>query len=353
MHEYEKKASPYVNVYTKFGTISNVPKIVLELVTALLIIGYLFYVFFIGIPLESVIQNLIIFAFVGLRTIPSLNKLFGAIAQIKYFGTQSENFHKMFSETTNKFKYTSEITTFDNVLEFKNIYYKYPNKEELVLRNVNFIIEKNKRYGFVGKSGSGKSTLFNVVLGLNSPLKGEILVDNKSYSSLENIDLTKLISMVSQSIFILDGSFERNILFFNKCCDNSLLDEAIVGSQLRELIGGNKEHIVGEDGNNLSGGQKQRLAIARTLYANKNILLLDEATSALDNETEKNFIQYLQNKKNHTILVIAHRLTTVKNCDKIFVFKDGEIVDSGSFQELSDNSKEFNYLLNSGEFSQR
>ena len=353
MKEYEIKATPYIKTYANFGTISNVPKITLETITALIIIGYIFYIYFSGIPLVDVMQNLIVFAFVGLRTIPSLTKVLGASAQIKYFGTESEKFKKLFSYSSSKISYDKSIETFEKVIEFKNINYKYPLKQEYVLKDISFVIEKNKKYGFVGKSGSGKSTLFDIILGLNSPDSGSIVVDENVYESFENVDITKLIGIVSQSIFILDGSYEKNILFFNKNKNNELLEESISGAQLKELIDNDINHLVGEDGKNLSGGQKQRLAIARALYTNKNILLLDEATSALDNETERKFINYLNTKQDHTVLIIAHRLSTVKDCDKIFVFKDSFIIDSGTYDELLSNSKEFQILVNTGEFNEK
>ncbi len=349
IHEYENKANPYVQIYAKFGMISNVPKIALESIAALTIISYMFYIFNVNIPLESVMQNLIIFAFVGLRTIPSLSKLFNSVAQIKYFGTESDKFNELFSESVHKLEYKYEITKFEKNLTFTDLYYKYPSQEEYTLKNLNFTIEKNKKYGFVGKSGSGKSTLFDLILGLNSPNKGSISFDDRLFEGLENVDITKLIGIVSQSIFILDGTFEKNILFFNQNKNKKLLDEAIAGAQLSDFIDLNTHQLVGEDGKNLSGGQKQRLAIARALYSNKNILLLDEATSALDNETERNFIDYLNKNKNHTILIIAHRLTTVKDCDKIFVLENGSIVDSGTYSELLDSSEAFKKLVMMGE----
>jgi ATP-binding cassette, subfamily B, bacterial PglK len=353
IEEYEKKANPYVGVYAKFGTISNVPRITLETITAFLIIGYIFYINSQGIALESVLQDLIIFAFVGLRVIPSLTKILGASAQIRYFGTESDKFKNLFSENREKIQYTRILDNFSEKIDFKGVSYKYPSKDKLTLKGLNFTIYKNKKYGFVGKSGSGKSTLFDIILGLNSPISGKIIVDNQEFKTFEDVDVTKLIGIVSQSIFILDGSFEKNILFFDDQKNENLYTEAIDGSQLTELINDDSNHIVGEDGKNLSGGQKQRLAIARSLYKNKNILLLDEATSALDNETERQFINYLSNKKNHTVLTIAHRLTTVKDCDEIFVFKDGSIVDSGSYDNLLKNSNEFISLVNSGEFCEK
>ena len=351
--EYEKKANPYVGIYAKFGTISNVPRITLETVTASIIIGYIFYISFQGIALESVFEDLIIFSFVGLRTIPSLAKILGASAQIKYFGTESDKFKNLFSKNQAKIRYTKKLDKFSEKIDFKKITYKYPLKDKLVLKDLNFTIHKNKKYGFVGKSGSGKSTLFDIILGLNSPISGKIIVDNQEFKTFEDVDITKLIGTVSQSIFILDGSYEKNILFFDNQKNENLYTEAIDGSQLNELIRDDSNHMVGEDGNNLSGGQRQRLAIARALYKNKNILLLDEATSALDNETERQFINYLKNKKNHTVLIIAHRLSTVRDCDKIFVFKDGSIIESGTYDYLFKNCNEFMVLVNSGEFDEK
>lgn len=353
IEEYEKKANPYVNIYAKFGTIINVPKVTLETITALSIVGYIFYISFQGIALESVLQDLIIFAFVGLRTIPSLTKILGASAQIKYFGTESDKFNDLFCESNQKIKYKSTIKKFNNSINFENISYTYPSKDEFVLKNLSFTIEKNKKYGFVGKSGSGKSTLFDIILGLNSPTSGNIIVDNQKLKTFEDIDITELIGIVSQSIFILDGSYDKNILFFDHEKNEDIFNEAIDGSQLKELVSQNSDHVVGEDGKNLSGGQRQRLAIARALYKNKKILLLDEATSALDNETERKFIDFLNKKEDHTVLIIAHRLTTVKDCDKIFVFKDGNIVNSGRYDELLINSDEFKNLVNSGEFNDK
>lgn len=353
INEYDKKATPYISIYAKFGTMMNIPKVALESITALIIISYLFYIFYANIPIQSVMQDLIIFAFVGLRTIPSLTKLLGASAQIKYFGTESEKFKNLFNYSDSKINYNEALVQFNNQIKFENIKYKYPLKNEYVLKNIDFTVEKNKKYGFVGKSGSGKSTLFDIILGLNSPSSGKIIVDDKEFETFENVDITKLIGIVSQSIFILDGSYEDNILFFDNNRDMDLLSEAIKGAQLKELIDSDINNLVGEDGKNLSGGQKQRLAIARALYKNKPILLLDEATSALDNETERNFINYLNNKRNHTVLIIAHRLSTVKDCDKIFVFKDGTIVDAGTYNELLEKSDEFQKLVNSGEFSEK
>nr|WP_275440557.1 ABC transporter ATP-binding protein [Vibrio sp. Of7-15] len=347
--EYEKKANPYVNIYAKFGTIIYVPKVVLESITALGIILYLFYVFFMDIPIASVMQNLIIFAFVGLRTIPCLTKLLGALAQIRYFGSESEKFKKLFLDIGDKYEYESTVNDFKKEIEFRGISYKYPGNDINTLNDLSFKIEKNKKYGFVGQSGSGKSTLFDLILGLTSPSSGVITIDQNEFKTLENVNVTKLVGVVSQDFFILDGSFKSNILFFSENENKELLKEAIEGAQLKELITGNGNPMVGENGSNLSGGQKQRLAIARSLYANKNILLLDEATSALDNNTERQFIKYLNDKQDHTVLTIAHRLTTVKDCDKIFVFKNGSIVDSGDFDELSKTSVEFKKLLNSGD----
>ena len=346
--EFSMKTEPYVEVYAKFGVLVGSPKVVLETITAFIIIFYMFFVYSKGIELSSVIQDLIVFAFAGLRTVPSLTKLLTASANIKYFGTEMDMIKELFLSEVNKYEAKDKVSKFDSCLKLKNICYKYPSSDEPVLSDISLEIEKNKKYGFVGRSGSGKSTLFDIILGFSSPSSGQLFLDGKAFNSFEEVDVTPIMGVVSQNVFALDASFKDNILFFDKAVDYERLDEAVIGSQLLDLIDGDINKPVGENGSNLSGGQKQRLAIARCLYSSKNILLLDEATSALDNQTERQFIDYLSAKKNHTALIIAHRLSTVKNCDRIFVFKNGRVVDEGTYEELLTSSDEFNLLVNGG-----
>ncbi|MEM7591327.1 MAG: ATP-binding cassette domain-containing protein, partial [Cyanobacteria bacterium P01_A01_bin.83] len=191
----------------------------------------------------------------------------------------------------------------------------------------------------IGKSGAGKTTLVDVILGLLQPNSGDIRVDGQSiYNNLRSWQ--NLIGYIPQSIFLIDDTIERNVAFGvpDHMIDRTRVEKAIRTAQLEELVEQMPQGIktmVGERGLRLSGGQRQRIGIARALYHEREILVLDEATSALDNETEKlvsEAISSLAGTK--TLIIIAHRLTTVENCDRIYMMEKGRIVKSGSYQEV-------------------
>ena len=191
----------------------------------------------------------------------------------------------------------------------------------------------------IGKSGSGKTTLVDIILGLLDPKAGDILVDGKSiYNNLRSWQ--DMVGYIPQSIFLIDDTVERNIAFGvpDRLIDTERMYQAIKAAQLEELIAQLPEGIktqVGERGVRLSGGQRQRIGIARALYHERKILVLDEATSALDNETERlvsDAIKSLAGTK--TLIIIAHRLTTVEHCDRVYLLEKGRVVESGSYREV-------------------
>lgn len=346
LSSYEKKITPYVSINSKHGVISSIPRVFLETITAMLIIGYIFVISLRDISAGLIIEELVIFAFIGIRIIPSLNKLLTASTSIKYFGTEVEYFSDIFKSNEEKPTDKKKISSFESHIELRDIYYSYPNVTTSTLKGVSFKLEKNKRYGFVGKSGSGKSTLFDIILGFISPSTGEMYIDGQLYNSFEEVDLNELMGLVSQSFFVLDASFKDNIIFHKTGEFNEKkFKESLQGSQLEQVISSDFDRMVGENGARLSGGQRQRLAIARSLYSSKEILLLDEATSALDNQTEQSFLNFLDRQSNQTLLIIAHRLSTVRKCDKIFVMSEGVIVAEGTYDDLISNSEIFRELV--------
>ena len=228
---------------------------------------------------------------------------------------------------------------FRDKIELQQISYQYPQAEENALDCLDLKINKGESIALIGKSGAGKTTLVDVILGLLIPQHGDIKVDNQSIYSDISV-WQNLIGYIPQSIFLLDDSIEKNIAFGTPehLIDRPKLQQAIKAAQLEELIErlpqGTKT-IVGERGVLLSGGQRQRIGIARALYHEREILVLDEATAALDNETESlvtEAIKSLANSK--TMIIIAHRLTTVEHCDRIYELERGRIVRSGSYQEV-------------------
>ncbi|MBE7411827.1 MAG: ABC transporter ATP-binding protein/permease [Leptospiraceae bacterium] len=229
---------------------------------------------------------------------------------------------------------------FSSKLELVNICFKYSNSEPYVLKNISFDILKGSKIGIIGKTGSGKSTLTDIIMGLLTPFKGKIFVDN-IVLTMENIQSwQKNIAHVPQNIFFSDATIIENIAFGVKTedIDFNKVKESARKAQISEFIESLKDGyntMAGERGVRFSGGQKQRIGIARALYKNASLIIFDEATSALDNETEKSVMEAIENlEKDLTIIIIAHRLSTIKNCDFIIELNKGEVLRKGNYREL-------------------
>ena len=245
----------------------------------------------------------------------------------------------------NKLKLRSNII-------LKDICYEYPNSNQLALKNINITIPIGSRIAFVGKTGSGKTTTVNQLLCLLTPTSGSILIDGQKIIN-EKIPLWQsYCSYVPQSINLLNNDILTNIAYGQNASDidTKKAFEAIEAAQLSNLIEGLPMGIktkVGENGIRLSGGQRQRIAIARAFYRDAKLLVLDEATSALDNQTESELIKGLNKlNKELTIVFIAHRITTVKECDCIYEFENGEIKEFGNYNELLLRSNTFKEMAN-------
>jgi len=241
-----------------------------------------------------------------------------------------------------------ELSNTKGVITFKDVFFRYTEEEDNTLQGLNLTIEPHKKVAIIGKSGNGKSTIFNLLLRYFDATKGEILIDGVNIQDLNEASLRKNISTIRQSPFLFNLTIMENFRLVKKdvtleevreVCKKSYIDEYIMSLPKQY------ETIIGEGGVNLSGGQKQRLAIARTLLINTKIILFDEATSALDNETQASIQKAIDNlKKDYTILIIAHRLSTVINCDKILFLNDGKIEDEGTHKKLLKSNKNYQKL---------
>ena len=241
-----------------------------------------------------------------------------------------------------------ELTNAKGNISFKNISFKYRENEDNTLNNLNLDIESNKKIAIVGRSGNGKSTIFNLLLRYFDPTDGEILIDDINLSDLTEKSLRKNISVIRQAPFL----FNLSILDNFRC-----LDENITLEEVREVckkayiddyimsLPDQYETIIGEGGVNLSGGQKQRIAIARTLLINTPIILFDEATSALDNESQEYIKKTIDELvKDHTVIIVAHRLSTIIDADIINVIDKGKLIASGTHDELLKSCKVYKTL---------
>ena len=228
---------------------------------------------------------------------------------------------------------------FNEKIELQGINFTYALGEHRTLNNITMRISKGESIGFIGTSGSGKSTLIDIILGLISPDSGKVFVDgnniNDNMRSWQN-----QIGYVPQTIYLTDDTIRRNIAFGipDELINNEAVEKAINSAQMKDFINELPEGmytLVGENGVRLSGGQRQRIGLARALYNDPSLLVLDEATSALDSSTELDVMEAVSTLKNSkTIILVAHRLSTLNNCDRIYKLENGEIIQTGKPDEV-------------------
>lgn len=271
------------------------------------------------------------------------------LEKVKDFNLSSERiFSIMDSEEFPKEKFgKKQLKKIHGDFEFKNVYFGY-NKEQLTIKNMSFKIKANSTVAFVGKSGAGKSTVFSLLCKMYDINSGDITIDGISIKELDKDSIRGNITIISQNPYIFNMSIKENLRLVKENLTDEEMVEACKTACLDEFVNSLPEGydtMIGEGGINLSGGERQRLAIARALVQKTEIILFDEATSALDNETQSSIKQAIDNMKNeYTILIIAHRLSTVINSDKILLVEDGTIVDEGTHEELLKNSKTYHQL---------
>ena len=284
-----------------------------------------------------------------LRPLEELHRIFDEVSECTVLAT---DFFKMV-EIENDFSYLpiktkSENKTTNEIINMENITFYYSeNEDKIILDNFNIDIEKGMYLGIAGPSGCGKSSLIKSICKLEKA-EGKIIVDDKNIDNLTRKDLSKLIALVPQSPFLIAGTIFENITYgIDREVSIDEVEEAAKRAYIYDYINGlpdKFDSLVSEGGNNLSGGQRQRIAIARIFLRKPKILILDEATSALDNTSEKYIqaeIEKMKKENNTTIIAIAHRLTTLKNCDRIIVLNKGKIEEDGKFDDLIEKNGMF------------
>lgn len=269
------------------------------------------------------------YLYLGFRVMPGLNRVINQLNVFKAAIPSIERVYAEYNTVAAKENYVDiPDFVFGQCIEIKGIFFRYPNVEKNALEDIAFQIKKGECIGIVGETGSGKSTLVDVILGLLKPYKGSVLIDGKY--PVSSYQWHQKIGYVPQSVYLTDDTVESNIAFGEKEIDESMLNIAIDAAQLRKFIdqlpNGTKT-LVGERGIRLSGGERQRISIARSLYRNPEVLIFDEATSALDNETEARLMETINAvSQSRTVIMIAHRLTTLKDCDRIVMMEAGVIL---------------------------
>ena len=317
---------------------------IMELLTGIMIAGFIYYSGFMIVSGEMGINNFFSFltammlAYQPIRSLATINMLF-------YQGAAgAETVFKILDTEPNIKEIDSSPTLEINAgnIEFKNVSFVYPKTDIDAVKNINISIKGGSTTALVGHSGAGKSTIINLLPRFFDPKEGEIYIDGQNINKVTLSSLRKNISMVSQDIILFDDTVRANIAYakldateeqIKKACDFAAASDFI------ESLPKSYETMIGENGIRLSGGQKQRISIARAVLKNSPIILLDEATSSLDSESEEKVQNAIINlTKNKTTLVIAHRLSTIIRADKIFVLNQGEIAGIGTHSELMKNS---------------
>jgi ATP-binding cassette, subfamily B, bacterial PglK len=297
----------------------------------------------------EIIPIISLYAMAGYRLMPALQVVYSGIASIKFsipaFNIIAEGFSQ--TETKDVTQTNQDRLSFENQIEIKQVSFSYKNPNAFVLDNLNLKITHNTTVGLMGSTGAGKTTLIDILLGLLTPDNGSISVDQKEIN-LKNLSAwQKNIGYVPQNIYLTDDTIERNIAFseFENTIDTEQVTKAAKMANLDVFINTLPEKyktFVGERGIRLSGGQRQRIGIARAIYHNPKVLVFDEATSSLDGITENAIMDAIQNLSHKkTIIIIAHRLSTLIECDIIHMLANGKIIDSGTYTQLIKNNKEF------------
>ena len=323
---------------------------IMEALTGFMIAGFIFFSGKLISAGELEVNNFFSFlaammlAYQPIRSLATINMIVyqGAAAAKRVYRVLDKEIKTVNSENLPK------IQVIKGKIKFENVSFNYLNTKSKAVRNINIEIPGGSRTAFVGHSGAGKSTIINLLPRFYEPQNGKIYLDDQDILKFSLNSLREKISLVSQDVVLFDGTIKNNVAYANSNASENEITEACkfaAADEFIEKLPGKYETLVGENGVKLSGGQKQRISIARAFLKRAPIILLDEATSSLDSDSEE-IVQYAISNltKNKTTLIIAHRLSTIHNADKIFVLKQGEVINSGDHNFLMQNCEEYKSL---------
>tara|TARA_B100001094_G_scaffold330700_1_gene396598 strand:+ start:462 stop:1877 length:1416 start_codon:yes stop_codon:yes gene_type:complete len=345
------------HVQEKNELLNDTPRIITEFIAILALCVSCIYLIYSGNSRLEILTVLSVYALSAYRLLPSINNIVRTASQIKY-SSYSLNYvynslRQEIIQPTEILQDTTEYSQgFNDDLRLQDITFSYPNCKKRTLDNISLKIKKNQMVGFVGSSGSGKTTLVDLIMGLLKPTSGSILVDQIKITESNKKSWQKKIAYIPQNVQIFNDSILANITFGvheNDICLDKV-NKVLEIARLKSFVEGLSDGIyfdVGEQGIKLSGGERQRLGIARALYGEPEVIILDEATSALDNITEEYISRALEELHSSiTIMIVAHRLSTVKKCDNIFVIEKGTLVGEGTYSHLKDKNEFFRSFIN-------
>jgi len=351
---YHYASREFSDIQPKYNLLLSIPRSLLEFLAFGSILGVTIYLYTDSGNIQSAIPRLSLYAVAGYRLLPAMQKIFTALAKLRH------NFpivNKLYTDLKKshidyKMKEPVRALPFQEAVVLDNVSFKYENATRPVIDHLTIEIKKGETVAFIGSTGSGKTTLVDLFVGLLYPGKGKIIVDNAALTASNITQWQKQLAYVPQEVFLFDDSVASNITLgvAQEAIDYTQLEKATRLSDIYDFI---KEDLpegfdtkIGEKGVRLSGGQRQRLGLARALYQSPAVLVLDEATSALDSITEKSIIESLKKlPQDLTTIIIAHRLSTVKHADCIYILDEGKIIAKGTYDSLVDSNKSFQTMV--------
>lgn len=346
---FSKSAQIFAQTQASAAAVAQLPRFILEAIAFGGILLMILYIMSVTGSFNNSLPIISLYVFAGYRLIPSLQQIYASFTLLTFVGPAID---KLANDIKNlkhvNINQSQKILPFNKSIVLKNICYNYPASSRTALKDINLCIPANSTVGLIGPTGSGKTTVVDIILGLLEPQDGLMEVDGQIITKHNVRSWQHSIGYVPQHIYLSDNSIAENIAFGvnSKDIDYKVIKKVAEIANLNKFVTDELpeqyQTIIGERGIRLSGGQRQRIGIARALYHNPKVLILDEATSALDNLTEQIVMDAVNNlSQNITIILIAHRLNTVKNCDIIFKLEKGQLIDQGKFNEIVDKTSIF------------
>jgi ABC-type bacteriocin/lantibiotic exporter with double-glycine peptidase domain len=343
--EYSTHLNATASIDRKWSVAQTLPRLGMELLTIMCLALLISIMILSGRTIDHILPILTLFGAAAFRLLPTLNQVINSFMSIGINRPILNYLYDDLGLSNTEYLSRTKHGHLAKKIEVSKISFSYEGIEREALSDVSLTVARGEAVGLIGSSGSGKSTLVDILLGLLEPTSGNVLVDGRDiHDDLRGWQ--DQIGYVPQSIFLTDDTLRRNVAFGlpKDKIDDDAVRSAIRLAQLGEFVAGlpnGMETVVGERGVRLSGGQRQRIGIARALYNNPDILVLDEATSSLDTETEHGVMQAVQALQgDKTVIIVAHRLSTVEYCDRLYRLENTRIVDEGTFSEVTSRTKD-------------